>query len=77
MHLRAVLYVLPYTQLMLRDYIRVALEHAHYEFIEDDEPFYGEVPELKGVWATGETLEACRSNLESTIVRLAARALVA
>lgn len=52
---------------MLRDYIRAALERAHYELIEDEEPFYGEVPELKGVWATGETLEACRDNLESTI----------
>lgn len=52
---------------MLRDYTRAALEHVHYEFIEDEEPFYGEVPELKGVWATGETLEACRNNLESTI----------
>jgi predicted RNase H-like HicB family nuclease len=56
-----------YTELMLCDYIRVTLEHAHYELIEDAEPFYGEVPELKGVWATGETLEACRNNLESTI----------
>lgn len=52
---------------MLRDYIQAALERAHYERIEDDEPFYGEVPELKGVWATGGTLEACRNNLESTI----------
>ena len=52
---------------MLRDYIQAALGRAHYELIEDDEPFYGEVPELKGVWATGETLEACRNNLESTI----------
>lgn len=52
---------------MLRDYIKAALERAHYELIEDAEPFYGEVPELKGVWATGKTLEACRSNLESTL----------
>lgn len=52
---------------MLRDYIKAALEHAHYELIEDAEPFYGEVPELRGVWATGETLEACRTNLETTI----------
>ena len=52
---------------MLRDYIRAALERAHYEIIEDAEPFYGEVPELRGVWATGETLEACRDALESTI----------
>ena len=52
---------------MLRDYIRAALERAHYEIIEDADPFYGEVPELRGVWATGETLEACRNALESTI----------
>ena len=52
---------------MLRDYINAALGRAHYEIIEDTEPFYGEVPELKGVWATGKTLEACRDNLESTI----------
>lgn len=52
---------------MLRDYIRAALARAHYEIIEDAEPFYGEVPELRGVWATGETLEACRDNLESTV----------
>ncbi len=52
---------------MLRDYIKAALERAHYELIEDEEPFYGEVPGLKGVWATGETLESCRNNLESVI----------
>ena len=52
---------------MLRNYIQAALERAHYEIIEDAEPFYGEVPELRGVWATGETLEACRDALESTI----------
>lgn len=52
---------------MLRDYIRAALERAHYELIEDAEPFYGEVPGLKGVWAAGETLEGCRDNLKSTV----------
>ena len=52
---------------MLRDYLRAALERAHYELIDDAEPFYGEVPGLKGVWATGATLEACRDNLESTV----------
>ncbi len=52
---------------MLREYIQTALERAHYELIADEEPFYGEVPELAGVWATGKTLEACRSNLESAI----------
>ena len=52
---------------MLLDYIRTALESAHYEIIQDEQPFYGEVPPLPGVWATGETLEACRSNLAAAI----------
>jgi predicted RNase H-like HicB family nuclease len=52
---------------MIVDYINAALKHAHYEIIKDDEPFYGEVVELKGVWATGKTLEECRKNLEETI----------
>ena len=34
---------------------------------EDKEPFYGEVPELEGVWATGKTLEECRKNLAEVI----------
>ena len=53
---------------MLRDYLRAALERAHYELIDDAEPFYGEVPGLKGVWATGETLEACRDWVEYVVV---------
>ena len=52
---------------MLTQYLQTALEHAHYEIIEDEEPFYGEVPELAGVWATGETLEVCRRNLLSAL----------
>ncbi|MBC7261983.1 MAG: type II toxin-antitoxin system HicB family antitoxin, partial [Chloroflexi bacterium] len=40
---------------MLLQYIQAALENAHYEIIEDEEPFYGEVPVLPGVWATGKT----------------------
>ena len=52
---------------MLTEYIQRALEHAHYEIIDDDEPFYDEISELSGVWATGETLEACRRNLASAL----------
>ena len=37
------------------------------EMIEDDEPYYGEVPGLKGVWATGATLEVCRHELAEAI----------
>jgi len=35
--------------------------------IKDEEPYYGEVPELPGVWATGKTLEECRKNLIEVI----------
>jgi predicted RNase H-like HicB family nuclease len=52
---------------MIHEYIQAALESAHYEMIEDEEPFYGEVPQLQGVWATGKTLEECRRNLAETI----------
>lgn len=52
---------------MLLQYIQVALERAHYEIIEDAEPFYGEVPALAGIWATGKTLEECRRNLAEAI----------
>ncbi|MCG7849769.1 MAG: type II toxin-antitoxin system HicB family antitoxin [ANME-2 cluster archaeon] len=52
---------------MLIQYIQAALEHAKYEIIEDKEPYYGEVPELQGVWASGKNLEECRKNLEGVI----------
>lgn len=52
---------------MILDYLSAALESAHYELIEDEEPFYASVPGLEGVWATGKSLEECRRNLSSAI----------
>ena len=52
---------------MITQYIEAALSRARYEIIEDEEPYYGEVPELEGVWATGKTLEECRRNLAEVI----------
>jgi predicted RNase H-like HicB family nuclease len=52
---------------MLTEYIKAALDRAKFEIIKDDEPYYGEVPELEGVWATGKTLEECRDNLAEVI----------
>ena len=52
---------------MLTRYIQSAMHLAHYEMIEDDEPFYGEIPGIGGVWATGKTLEECRENLVSAL----------
>jgi predicted RNase H-like HicB family nuclease len=52
---------------LIAQYIEAALSRAKYELIEDEEPYYGEVPELEGVWATGKTLEECRRNLAEVI----------
>ena len=53
---------------MLTEYIDEALCRARYELIDDPEtPYYGEVPDLPGVWASGETLEACRQELKDVI----------
>ena len=52
---------------MILEYIETALAHARYELIEDEEPYYGEVAELEGVYASGKTLEECRANLKEVI----------
>ena len=53
---------------MLTEYIDEALRRARYELIEDKEtPYYGEVADLPGVWACGETLESCRRELKEVI----------
>ncbi len=52
---------------MLIQYIQAALEKAGYEIIDDEKPYYGEVPGFEGLWATGMTLEECRRNLEEVI----------
>lgn len=48
---------------MLKRYMEAAIERATYEVIEDPEPYYGEIPGLDGIWATGITLEECRRRL--------------
>ena len=52
---------------MLTKYIQTALEKANYEIIEDEDPYYGEIPDLQGVWANGKTLEECRRNLSEAV----------
>jgi len=37
---------------VLIEYIEVALKRARYKIIDDEEPYYGEVAERQGVWAT-------------------------
>jgi len=52
---------------MIIEYIEAALERANYQIIDDEERYYGEIPGLQGVWATGKTLEECRRQLAEVI----------
>ncbi len=52
---------------MILESIEKALSDARYEVIEDEEPYYGEVPGLPGVYATGRSLEECQENLKEVI----------
>ena len=52
---------------MLVEFIHAAMRKARYELLPDGGGFYAEVPELQGVWANQDTLEACREELEEVI----------
>lgn len=53
---------------MIQEYMHAALDRAHYELIEDEQqPYYGEIPGIQGVWANGKTLEECRARLADAL----------
>ena len=52
---------------MLVKYMNLALKHAEYDILEEDNCFYGEIPGFKGVYATGENLESCRNELAEVL----------
>ena len=52
---------------MIRKYMQAAMDKAKFEMIDDPEPYYGSISGLRGVWATGKTLEECRRNLEDVL----------
>ena len=52
---------------MLTKYLKAAMRHAHYEILPEEGQFYGEIPECNGVYATGETLEECREEMEEVL----------
>ncbi len=51
---------------MLTSYIHEAMRLAKYEILEDH-TYYGEIPGFQGVWSNGDTLDACREELQSTL----------
>ena len=50
---------------MLTEYIQAALRQAHYEL--EESTFYGEISGFAGIVASGETLEACREQLQEVL----------
>ena len=51
---------------MLTKYIQLAMHLATYELL-DDETFYGEIPGFQGVYATDQSLETCREQLQEVL----------
>jgi predicted RNase H-like HicB family nuclease len=52
---------------MLLRYINAAMRQARYETLDDDEGYYGEIPECRGVFANAQTLDACREQLAEVL----------
>ena len=52
---------------MLTNYIQAAMRKAHYEILSDGEGYLGSIPDLQGIWANADTLEACREELREVL----------
>ena len=51
---------------MLTKYISKKLDKARYKILEDG-TYFGEIPGLKGIWASEKTLENCRQTLREVL----------
>jgi len=47
-------------------YLHEAMRRAKYKILEDG-TYYGWIEELPGIWATANSLEECREELESVV----------
>ena len=52
---------------MFANYLDHAMELAVYEIIEAERTYWGEVPNLQGVWARHSTLLSCRRELREVL----------
>lgn len=51
---------------MITEFINKKLKTARYKILEDG-IYFGEIPGLKGVWASSKTLENCRAELQEIL----------
>jgi predicted RNase H-like HicB family nuclease len=49
---------------MITEYIKSAMQRANYEKLDEDNTYYGEIPEFNSVYANEKTLEACQNELD-------------
>jgi predicted RNase H-like HicB family nuclease len=52
----------------LHEYMRLALQGAKYETLEDDGSIYAEIPGLDGVYANAATREECEPELAEVLL---------
>ena len=52
---------------MLLEYIDEAMSRAKFEPLKDKPEYYGDIPECRGVWATGKTLAECKRNVREVL----------
>ena len=57
---------LRYYDYMLSEYITKKLREARYKLL-DDGIYFGEIPGVKGVWASAKNLEDCRKELQEVL----------
>jgi predicted RNase H-like HicB family nuclease len=48
-------------------YVHAAVQNAVYEELPEDEGIFASIPGFDGVWASAETEEACKAELESVL----------
>ncbi|PTN32001.1 type II toxin-antitoxin system HicB family antitoxin [Desulfonatronum sp. SC1] len=51
---------------MIQEYCQNAIARAEYKKL-DDGTWFAEIPGFQGVWANGESIEACRQDLWSVL----------
>jgi predicted RNase H-like HicB family nuclease len=49
------------------NFIDAAMSRARYEWLNEDDGYYGRIPELPGVWATGDTVDECAMELREVL----------
>ena len=51
---------------MLSEFVSKKLKEARYKILKDGN-YFGEIPGLKGVWASAKNLESCREQLRKVL----------